>query len=468
MQNLFSVDNIPPEDREKTVVDIKKWIKECTREEVKLNCNELIKETERLQRLFLFYGYIDHIKERLDNLRYPDKNIYIQILVYRVKEKSAPYQTSLFSTADRPAPIKEDALIQCIEDTEKATEWLLADLKGTRETKEQPELFAALYTRYPSGGVLNDFKYLTPKNTTQDSTVNRRQKDGSLKQVTKKGRARVETIAPAMRADKEKQQLVIQDKAIRLEIAKNDKKDVVDFKTAPATIQRFLYHFLSVIYTTKNHTMLINYAEYAKLSGIDTKEAKKQVNEIVKFLYDYTIKHYAFDKKTERHQETGESRIIFSYNKKGKTAVEIKATPDFLEYVSKQKFFFSNRTAHLHINDRTHPHARHLLAKLEYQTHINQAKTGRKQALSVKKLLEACPDMEDWSSTPLKRRIESIIKPFERDLNSLQGVEWAYRDDEPVFIDRMIDFHIVNYEKLKPETIEKYKRKKKNNRKGAK
>lgn len=443
-KSLF-IGTVPEEE----IAILKNFAKEYTRERVQNAGEVLISELVRLKGLFLFFGLIENVRARLDNLRYPDNNVFIEIVAACIKDLYGPFQTSLFSSAKRPPPLKEESVLGMIEDAEKAMDWLL----GKSTTAEPPAIIKSIYEQHPTDKGLDFIRYITTKNTTQDSTVNRRQKDGTLKAVKKKGRAEVRARKPRVIGEKARERLALRERDVWLERSKTAEQMLQDFRAAPETIQRFIAGLYNKTLKEQQRKITVNYAEYAEIAKIDVDKAKKQILESVEYLHHYHICN------SER------SFWIVSEIVKGKNgeeadkrSVTFYLADGFLLYVLHSKKAYINQKTLMMINDRTNPHARHILEKLSQHYHLNQAKRGRTVSLSVRKLLEALPDMEEWEST--ERKTEYIIKPFERDLNTLTEIKWKYRGENAPFIERIIEYEIEDYPQLSEKTIEKHARRK--------
>ena len=134
-----------------------------------------------------------------------------------------------------------------------------------------------------------------------------------------------------------------------------------------------------------------------------------------------------------------------------KGVIWFRLNPDFIASIDHSQYM-EYPVILLQLNTNNNPWSFYLGRKLtEYKRiNITDGKNGG-NSISVKSLLEACPNFPDPSKT--RHITREIIKPFERDMNALKEMlSWKYRDGKPKdhqeFMRAMIDVTWHNYPEI--------------------
>lgn len=200
--------------------------------------------------------------------------------------------------------------------------------------------------------------------------------------------------------------------------------------------------------------------EYATLRNInDKKEARKQLNEAMQTLYNLSLEwddtFFAIPegkKRKTKITEHNKTRII-DYMGESLTANPIqngiaraKFTMDIAKYLSRAQIMpYPNKI--MTINPKKNPHSYYLARRLAEHHNMNIADKNS-NTISVKKLIEALPDLPKYQTVMNKSRQvgNKIIEPFERDLDALcnYGIleRWEYCNPKGV---KLTEKQLSNY-----------------------
>jgi len=165
--------------------------------------------------------------------------------------------------------------------------------------------------------------------------------------------------------------------------------------------------------------------EYMEISGLkDRKTAKKQVEEAVKTLFNLYL-------TWKDNGENGKSPIPYAYvrildaigvdidNPVNNGVVCVKFSTDIAKYLSKAQIMLYPQKLYT-INSKLHTHSFYMGRKLaeHHNMNINKKNSNR---ISVKKLLEALPDMPTYKDVMGKagQVTKRIIDPFEKNIEAL-------------------------------------------------
>ena len=286
--------------------------------------------------------------------------------------------------------------------------------------------------------------------------------------------------------------------------------NIADYANCKLNVQTIqLYHILAIKLTQqlpyeataeqiqKHRAVILTVEEFMKLRGLkDKKEARKQLEETIRTLYNISIEW------EERHVliPEGKKRSKLTPIKHGMRIADYRAnviengkaifqfTFDLAGYLSKA-YVAPFPMGLLQVNSHNHPYSYQLGVKLALHYNMNRTKENEKR-ISVKTLLEGLPDMpkyEDVMNNPKDGHVaRKIIDPFEDDMNALiyeYGVltNWEYCNskgapltDEQLkdysyneWVNRLVTFEFANYPE-QTEYIKKLEAKKRKAKKEAK
>ncbi len=186
--------------------------------------------------------------------------------------------------------------------------------------------------------------------------------------------------------------------------------------------------------------------EYMELRGLkDVKSAREQLNKEVEKLYNLSVewtekRHETYTTKNGRKRKKiapikWEMRLLSAAEKDaGKVKngrVKIKISPEIAYYFYKAGAPMWYNKALLTIDAKKCPHAVYIGRKILEHYNLNFAKNNENR-ISVKTLLEYCPDLPKYEDITQKGRqvTERIIRPFERALKELEKtgflLKWQY------------------------------------------
>ena len=208
----------------------------------------------------------------------------------------------------------------------------------------------------------------------------------------------------------------------------------------------------------------ISIKEYQTLCGIkDTKEARKQLSEGTKDLYEiaelnWTEERYEIPKGKKRKTKVAtkwKARILDTIgdgteqNPVQNGKVTMKFSFDVAKYFSKTGYIMPYNMNLLKINGKLNPHSYYMGRKLLDHHNQNIAKENANR-ISVKTLIAACPDLPSYEEVMKKGKhaTQQIIDPFDRDMLALKCNKYSI----------LSDWHYCNSkgEPLTAEQVTKY------------
>lgn len=169
---------------------------------------------------------------------------------------------------------------------------------------------------------------------------------------------------------------------------------------------------------------LKEYAEYRNLKSSHV--ARCNVKNDLRALFDMYISINIKNLKTD-------FRIISEKSIIKNSVIYIWFTPQFLSYYSSIKYLIYLPKELFKINVRDNPNTFGILWKLLYHYNINENKGNKNSdCLSVSTLLEYCSAIPHYDDTfkaqgGLSQR---IIKPFIRDLDAINIIDWYFLDEK--------------------------------------
>lgn len=227
---------------------------------------------------------------------------------------------------------------------------------------------------------------------------------------------------------------------IRLSDSSNLNLNVQTHKVLDALILKLTSNFsvgksVSAETIDKRRTVTLSLDEYMEICGLkDRKKARKQLKEAVQTIYNISMEWrevvYEKNKKVERNWQIRVSDLMgeeWCDDPIRNSKVIFKFTFDIAKYLS-QAYIMPYPQNLFQINSKYNPHAYYLGRKLVDHYNQNFEKDNRNR-IQVSTLLKGLPDIPTYGST--RRISESIIIPFERDLDALVDVygvlnSWEY------------------------------------------
>lgn len=182
-----------------------------------------------------------------------------------------------------------------------------------------------------------------------------------------------------------------------------------------------------------NRTITINISDYTKLRELESElktgyQVSKSLSKLCNIKLSYLDKNN--EKKKKYKYDMNEVEIIKYIQKKRNGRIKVTLSDKFAEIVS--GFPIMQYSTKLFVlNEKENPNSYFLLKRLLWHRDINHNHKND-SILSVKQLIEACPNLPDYDSIVKSGQIrQRIIDPFERDLNILSDVfTWEYHFKE--------------------------------------
>lgn len=170
--------------------------------------------------------------------------------------------------------------------------------------------------------------------------------------------------------------------------------------------------------------------EYMRLRGLkDIKETRKQVKEDLEALYNISI---SFTGK-ERNVKT---KKLDTKDFMDMRICDTKGIENGVIFINFGAAFYSLLRSYpvmpypneiFTFNLNSNPHSPRLLRRITEHKNMNYSHNGRGDIISVKTLLNACPELPKYSE--LGEAIQArkrIIDPFERDMDAISSFMWHY------------------------------------------
>lgn len=154
-------------------------------------------------------------------------------------------------------------------------------------------------------------------------------------------------------------------------------------------------------------------------------KARRKVKEDLKMLYHISMEWT--ETRRGESEEFDDIRLCQRASIKDGN-IRFYFSDDMAKYLIKKAYITQYNTELLKVDERN-PHSYHIGKKLLLHYSIdNNIKKGTANILSVKSLLEACPDMPSHEQVlATGRQLDQRIRaPFENALNSLSFIRWEY------------------------------------------
>lgn len=164
--------------------------------------------------------------------------------------------------------------------------------------------------------------------------------------------------------------------------------------------------------------------------------------------------------RTNPDEPLRNSRIIFTLN------------PKLLHYLCNRSILPVD-VRMFAIDYRKNPHAFHIMRALTDYYHMNAKKKNEQIRISVRSLIEACPELPKIDEVNDGHQAQLIMKPIDRDLNALEDTyslikhQYSHRkgktltDEElekmpfATWLDLMIEYHLPDYPVEKAKKVRK-------------
>lgn len=164
--------------------------------------------------------------------------------------------------------------------------------------------------------------------------------------------------------------------------------------------------------------------------------------------------------RTNPDEPLRNSRIIFTLN------------PKLLHYLCHRSILPVD-VRMFAIDYRKNPHAFHIMRALTDYYHMNAKKKNEQIRISVRSLIEACPELPKIDEVNDGHQAQLIMKPIDRDLNALEDTyslikhQYSHRkgktltDEElekmpfATWLDLMIEYHLPDYPVEKAKKVRK-------------
>lgn len=206
------------------------------------------------------------------------------------------------------------------------------------------------------------------------------------------------------------------------------------FKTS--TLQFLLFCMAKATYenlSAENTTLYISLEEYMKFRNLTNRvNARNKIREDISALISFNISFYDKQPKDYKDKQPTEFKIVAqtfnvlsSITRFYKGNIRINFTKEFLEFYNvcpKLKVPYELFA----INTKDNPNSLNLLWKMSVNNKIGKYKN----TLNIETLLNFCPAIPKNYDDIVKvgQLYQRVIKPFERDMDALNIIDWYYLD----------------------------------------
>ena len=164
--------------------------------------------------------------------------------------------------------------------------------------------------------------------------------------------------------------------------------------------------------------------------------------------------------RTNDEEPLQNSRIIFDMN------------PKLMCYLCNRKILPVDLRMFT-INPHNNPHSYNIMRKLTEHYHMNATKKNETVRISVRAILEYCPELRNLDEVKDRHHVQLIMKPVDRDINALEDTyglikhQYSHRkgktltDDElenmpfETWLDLMIEYYLPDYPVEKAKKVRK-------------
>lgn len=208
----------------------------------------------------------------------------------------------------------------------------------------------------------------------------------------------------------------------------------------------------------RDQTIEFSVSKYMEKRGIkNIEKARKQILDVLRKTYSFSLE---YDGKSNKNSiyNMRKTRLITGVDEFKNGNVMVKLNDTFCEAL-KECPIMKYPSELFTLIETKNPNSYYLLKKITWHKHLN-FNHANDDIISVKKLLESCPNLARYEEIVKVGRIKQrIIKPFERDMNAFSNtLTWEYfKDGKPlakeeydqldyqIFISLMIHITWINH-----------------------
>lgn len=239
---------------------------------------------------------------------------------------------------------------------------------------------------------------------------------------------------PASQTDIDKNYVIVDDKGnFKLKLTKRNR--------LKASNKLFLIMILSKL--SKNGVenyydkpLTLGLKEYSTYRNITTDKARSKLKDDMSTLYDMSVELKILSKNKKEIIGSVDFRILSAKATIKMNQVYIWFTDKFLDFYKRVKTIMPLPKEIFMVRVKDNPNTFDMFMKLLMHYNINNNKNNKnKNVLSVNTLLEYCSAIPRYDKDIKKNggMTQRIIKPFIRDLNAINIIEWYFLDNQNNF-----------------------------------